>query len=213
MKYSLLALFAPLFLIGLPTTYAEPYTIPVDLSPRITPNLTLFVHGEIYFNKNSSIRDSNKTIYYTAQPSTKGNRSVLIFRSVKDGHDNRTLVLFQPQKINCIDDPTGPYYLDHHTHEWILANARHKPGVFEHYYTHQNQSAPQGVIQADVNFTTPVATISYDPNHSHTLRHGRYAINFPPDTGHLPFIEPIDAITLVYKLIQAKQLCEAKEKD
>lgn len=90
MLSSALASFAPLVLLALAVTAVPGGTSipiipshgnsPIDLSPRITPNVTLFIDSKINFTSTWNIYDANATTVYTTAPA---NESFLIITNAQ----------------------------------------------------------------------------------------------------------------------------------
>ncbi|KAG0143041.1 hypothetical protein CROQUDRAFT_717380 [Cronartium quercuum f. sp. fusiforme G11] len=209
MKYSLLALFAPLFLIGLTTVCMAGHDIVADKSPRTTEEQYLYITNKIDFGKDTLIYSADGTAVYKAVLSAEKDQHYVTIQSIRTPSNSQKFNL--PYGIDCKEATQGSYFLydpkdGSSNKEWLLKDPDHQPEGSELYYP-AHVSEPAGVIQASSATTAAqVAEIS-DVNSPRGLKGNYYCMYLVAPAGNLPLITPAEVIMFVYQILEAKNRC------
>ncbi|EGG03776.1 uncharacterized protein MELLADRAFT_108984 [Melampsora larici-populina 98AG31] len=196
-----------------------------DLSPRITPEKTIFINTNIDFTRPAEVFDNTGRVVHMIQPLSTSGENFLAIVSTTDPLDVGLIKDEKPSDCSALS--TSYFFHQNVTQanknnpprgQWFLQDATHQPGSFDRVFVRSPKGAPAGEIQVSSTMSGMVAKISDYPNPPTGLPAGHYySIYFPADEGHSPFIEELtllvsdrnqtDAIVLVVKILEDQRHC------
>ncbi|EGG03777.1 uncharacterized protein MELLADRAFT_65334 [Melampsora larici-populina 98AG31] len=178
----------------------------VDLSPRITPEVTFYIDSKIDFNQPTKIyKDDGESLYNVIpMPGTPG------VITLQEDRSSDTSTSIQLNDIKCVSGAQWPpYFLEASAKGWTLQDATHQPKDFMSVYKGKSQATLPGEIQTTGLLQTTLAKISLPQSGPTTLPEGEYyTVNIIADRGHDPFVKWEDALALTLELIQYSRMCD-----
>ncbi|KAH9811679.1 hypothetical protein DFH28DRAFT_36280 [Melampsora americana] len=178
----------------------------IDLSPRITPEITFYIDCRIDFDQSTKIYEATGQSLYHVSP-TAGDPGAITLQDDQSSDQNTSIRL---DEVKCVSGAQWPpYFLDASAKGWTLKDSSHQPTDFMSVYKATSQATLPGEIQTYGSSQITLAKISTPQSGPATIPKGEYyTLNIIENRGHDPFVNWDDALALVLKLIQYSRLCD-----
>ncbi|KAG0140319.1 hypothetical protein CROQUDRAFT_665357 [Cronartium quercuum f. sp. fusiforme G11] len=186
-----------------PVSAAESEPVKVfNLGPRATSNQTFYLRHGFNFQKNSTIYDATgKAAYYV---------NILKPKSISLQMRKKPKSVTTIDLSNCTTSKHYPHYiLNLKSHKWEIRDKTHQPGRFSGVYKRSPKgSGPAGLIL--LRNTKILASILVDQPPPPKIGGGKhYAVHIPVNKNEDAYIEPEDALTLLFLLLIQGKPCSS----